>query len=73
MKCIAVVRMLLDVASEDEACDGVSAILTSQMQRVQPNSCLLDWTYEFAGSPAAYCGLEEGSGDGPDAYLELVK
>lgn len=52
MPYIAVVRLLIDTKSKSEACDGVSAILTEQMQSAEPNSCLIDWQYEDWGQPA---------------------
>ena len=51
MPYVAVVRLLIDTESEAEACDKVSAILTEQMQNAVPTSCLLDWRYEYSGSP----------------------
>jgi hypothetical protein len=52
MPYVAVVRLLIDTESKAEACDGVSAILTEQMQSIVPTSCLLDWQYEDWGGPA---------------------
>ncbi len=51
MTYVAVVRLLINADSRNEACDGVSAILSDHLQSTVPNSCLLDWQYEFAGSP----------------------
>ncbi len=59
MPYVAVVRLLIDVKSESEACDGVSAILSEQMQSFVPHSCLLDWQYELAGVPEVIT-LEDG-------------
>lgn len=52
MPYVAVVRLLINTESEAEARDGVSAILTEQMQNVVPTFCLLDWRYESWGGPA---------------------
>ena len=43
---VAVVRLLLDVDSAAEGCDGITALLTENMAKYNANSCLLDWQYE---------------------------
>lgn len=59
MPYVAVVKLLIDVELEAEACDGISAILTEQMQSVVPTSCLLDWQYASFGGPA-HVKVEDG-------------
>lgn len=39
------VELIIDEDDEGLVADGVSAILTEQMQAVCPNSCLVDWQY----------------------------
>lgn len=50
--CIATVRLLIDTDNEDEARDGITALLTEHMQKYKPQSSLIDWCYEFGGTPA---------------------
>ena len=46
---VAVVRLLLKVESEAEACDAISGLLTENMMSCNENSCLIDWEYEYKG------------------------
>lgn len=39
------VELWIDEDDEGRVADGVSAILTDQMQSACPNSCLVDWQY----------------------------
>jgi hypothetical protein len=39
------VELIIDEDDEGRIADGVSAILTEQMQSICPNSCLVDWQY----------------------------
>lgn len=48
---IATVRLLIDTDNGDEACDGITALLTEHMQRYEPQSSLIDWQYELGGAP----------------------
>lgn len=48
---IATVRLLIDTDNEDEACDGVTGLLTERMKIYEPLSSLIDWRYEYGGAP----------------------
>jgi hypothetical protein len=55
----AVVQLLIDAEDEDSACDGISALLTEQMQKYTgEQSCLIDWMYKIHPDEVAI----------PDAY-----
>jgi len=64
---VAVVRLLLEVDSAAEGCDGITALLTENMAKYNANSCLLDWQYEdVVGTqygPVAVCIKDDYSPD----------
>lgn len=39
------VELIIDEDEEARVADGVSALLTEQMQSACPQSCLVDWQY----------------------------
>lgn len=59
----AVVEVLIEADEEAGACDGMTAILTEQLQKYAPQSCLLDWQYveHFEESDGARFDEYEGN------------
>lgn len=50
---VATVRVLLEVADENAASDGMTAILSEQLRHYGAfDSCLIDWEYADGGTPA---------------------
>ena len=58
----ATVELLLDIPDGDEgaAADGVSSLLSEQMAKYAPGSCLIDWQY--AGMEKGYAAPDDGMG-----------
>lgn len=59
------VELIIDEDDEGRVADGVSALLTEQMQTICPNSCLVDWRY--AGGEYNAVDLDEA--DAQEVYM----
>jgi hypothetical protein len=41
----AVVEVLVEANDDSDASDGIGGVLTCQLQKFMPESCLLDWQF----------------------------
>jgi hypothetical protein len=73
MAYTATIKVLLDVESDGEACDAMTAILTEQLRKYAPQSCLVDWQYVDTGSDPKEVGpIPADFNNDEDAWPEPV-